>query len=221
VKADQVDALRRMSREAHRMSDLVEDMLLLARLDEHRPLGAEIVDVGELLEETARDARVLQPDRPVTVMLPGGPVKVIGDQLRLEQVIGELVSNALAYTPRPAQIRLEASAGGGIARVCVSDRGPGMSGDVASRLFDRFVRGDGSRARHSGGAGLGLAIAKAIVEAHSGTIDVETTPGEGTRFLVVLPNAVAEAEVAPGARRSPSPSGASTIARQPPGPNLP
>jgi two-component system OmpR family sensor kinase len=186
--AERADMLRRMSSETGRMTDLVEDLLLLARLDAHRPLHQEPVDLRSLLEDAALDARVLQPDRPITLDIPGrDPLLVTGDALRLQQVVAALVHNALAHTDPTAAMRLAARLEEGTANVVVADQGAGMDEETAAHAFDRFVRGDGSRSRASGGAGLGLAIAQAIVEAHGGTLELETAPGEGSRFTITLP----------------------------------
>jgi two-component system, OmpR family, sensor kinase len=185
---EQSDMLRRMSREASRMSDLVEDLLLLARLDEHRPLRSEPVDIGALLDDAALDARVLQPQRTIAVDVAGdGPLSITGDPFRLEQVVGALVHNALAYTEPTARLDLGARLEGDRALVTVGDTGPGLAPEAAERVFDRFVRGEESRSRRSGGSGLGLSIAKAIVEAHGGSITLETAPGAGCRFTISLP----------------------------------
>lgn len=197
---ERADMLRRMAGETSRMGDLVEDLLLLARLDEHRPLRRDPVDLRALLEDAALDARVLQPGRPVTVDLPGDAALVIvGDPYRLEQVIGALVHNALTYTEPAAGLVLRAAIAGPDATVEVVDSGPGMDADAAARVFDRFVRGETSRSRSSGGAGLGLSIAQAIVEAHDGTITLETAPGVGCRFTVTLPVNLPADEVSPAA----------------------
>jgi two-component system OmpR family sensor kinase len=182
------DMMRRMAHEASRMGDLVEDLILLARLDEGRPLRAEPVDLGRLLDDAALDARVLQPDRTIVVTVAGGgPMRITGDLFRLQQVVGALVANALSYTEVDTRIELSARFEGDRAIVTVADDGPGLDAETAGRVFDRFVRGEQSRSRRSGGAGLGLAIAKAIVEAHGGTITLDTAPGTGCRFMVSLP----------------------------------
>lgn len=186
--AERADMLRRMASETGRMTDLVEDLLLLARLDEHRPLHEEPVDLRSLLEDAALDARVLQPDRPVSLDIPGHePLIVTGDAFRLQQVVAALVHNALVHTEPGAPIELGARLGLDTATIIVADGGAGMDTETAEHAFDRFVRGDGSRSRASGGAGLGLAIARAVVEAHGGTITLTTAPGEGTRFTIDLP----------------------------------
>jgi signal transduction histidine kinase len=115
-------------------------------------------------------------------------LETIGDPFRLQQVIGALVANALAYTDPDTEIRLSASRADNDIEVTIADTGPGLEADDAARVFDRFFRGEQSRARRTGGSGLGLAIARSIVEAHHGTITLHTTPGDGCRFAITLPN---------------------------------
>lgn len=182
------DAIRRMSHESARMQTLVEDLLLLAKLDEHPTLQREPIDLAELLEDLASDARVLQPERTVTVDLPG-PVIASGDRLRIEQLIGILVSNALVHTDRQAEIILSARTDGSEVELMVQDTGHGLSRDQAALVFDRFYRGDESRARTAGSSGLGLAIARSIVDAHDGDLQLLTAPGAGCTFIVRLPAA--------------------------------
>ena len=186
------DVVRRLGREATRMQALVEDLLLLAKLDEHPALRTEPVDVGELLDDAARDARVLQPERPIRVEVTGR-VLASGDALRLQQVVGILVSNALVHTDRGTAVHLRAQAAdGGGCTLTVADDGPGLAPADAARVFDRFYRGDPSRARTTGGSGLGLAIARSVVEAHGGEIRLDTAPGKGCTFTVHLPGPGAE-----------------------------
>lgn len=197
------DVVRRMSQESSRMNDLVEDLLLLANLDQHRPLRNERVDLGQLLRDAATDARVLQPDRPVAVEILGTePLETTGDLFRLQQVIGTLVTNALIHTDTSAELRLTARASGDGFLLTVADTGPGLEPDVAARVFDRFFRGEQSRSRRSGGSGLGLAIAKSIVEAHGGTITLESAPGSGCRFAITLPHRAAADPATPEMRGS-------------------
>jgi two-component system OmpR family sensor kinase len=182
------DMVRRMSQESNRMNDLVEDLLLLANLDQHRPLRRERVDLGQLITDAATDAAVLQPERTLAVDIAApGPIETIGDTYRLQQVISALVANALAYTERHGRLHLAARATSDGCEVVVADEGPGMAADDAARVFDRFYRGDASRARRTGGSGLGLAIAQSIVHAHRGSITLRTAPGQGCRFVVTLP----------------------------------
>jgi two-component system OmpR family sensor kinase len=182
------DIIRRMSRESARMNELVEDLLLLARLDQHRTLRREPVDISRLLEDAAADARVIQPGRTI-VLDTGGDRRVltIGDPFRLQQVVGILVNNALVHTDPTSQVRLTCTATDQGVRTTVSDDGPGIAPEVVPKVFDRFFRGDRSRNRRTGGAGLGLAIARSIVEAHDGTITLTREPGRGSTFAVELP----------------------------------
>jgi two-component system OmpR family sensor kinase len=183
------DMVRRMSQESNRMNDLVEDLLLLANLDQHRPLRRERVDLGHLLTDAASDAAVLQPERPITVDIAApGRIETIGDTYRLQQVISALIANALTYTQRHARLHLIARATPVGCELVVADDGPGIAAHDAARVFDRFYRGDASRTRRTGGSGLGLAIAQSIVHAHGGTITLRTAPGQGCRFVITLPS---------------------------------
>ncbi|MBW9210400.1 HAMP domain-containing histidine kinase [Mumia sp. zg.B21] len=188
--ADQATTDRFMSRirqEADRMGVLVEDLLLLARLDQERPLRHDPVDLRELVRDAAVDARAVQPDRAVAGPAPGPPVVVEGDEARLRQVVGNLVSNVLVHTPPEAGLRLGAAVDGDDGVVTVSDDGPGLTADQAAHVFDRFYRADETRSRAAGGSGLGLAIVSALVAGHGGTVSLDTAPGEGATFTVRIP----------------------------------
>jgi signal transduction histidine kinase len=179
-------AMRRTEQEAVRMASLVDDLLLLARLDEGRPLARESVDLGVLGVEAAADARAVAPDRTITAEVAEG-VTVEGDEHRLRQVVGNLVGNALVHTPAGTPVSVRVHNGGGSAVVEVHDDGPGMAPEVAAQAFERFSRADASRSRHAGGSGLGLAIVRAIVLSHGGDVALDTGPGEGTTVRVELP----------------------------------
>jgi two-component system OmpR family sensor kinase len=182
------DMVRRMSQESTRMNGLVEDLLLLAELDQDRPLRRERVDLDRIIDDAATDAEVLQPDRPIVVSTNGDqPIETIGDMFRLQQVVGALVDNALAYTDRHTKLQLQARRTDHGAEIVIADDGPGMPAHDAARVFDRFYRGDASRARRTGGSGLGLAIAQSIIHAHNGTITLHTAPGNGCQFVITLP----------------------------------
>jgi two-component system OmpR family sensor kinase len=185
--AEVAGLLRRIEDEAARMGLLVEDLLLLARLDEERPLDRAPVDLAELAAEVVDDARLLDADRAVTLDVAAGPVVVGGDPARLRQVLANLVGNAVTHTPAGTPVAVRVSMDGENAQVDVTDEGPGLSGEQAARLFERFYRAEPSRSRRRGGAGLGLAIVAALVRAHGGSVDVDTAPGRGTTFRVRLP----------------------------------
>lgn len=179
-------ALSKVETEAGRMSALVEDLLLLARLDAGRPLARDEVDLTRLLLEAVADARVLAPDHHWHLDLPDEPVTVVGDGARLHQVVTNLLSNARHHTPAGTTVTVRATDHDDVARLEVHDDGPGLPADIVAEAFDRFTRGDSSRTRASGGSGLGLSLVSAIVGAHGGTVQVETQPGD-TTFTVKLP----------------------------------
>ena len=183
--------------EAARMGRLVDDLLLLARFDEDRPLDTHPVDLASVAAEAVRSARTLQPDRPLTLLAAPEPVVVSADAARLRQIIDNLISNALQHTPAgtPATVTVAAAAGHG--QLIVADTGPGMSAEQASRVFERFYRTDRARSRASGGTGLGLSIVAALATAHGGTVTVDTAPGRGAAFAVQLPLTPATAEPGP------------------------
>jgi two-component system OmpR family sensor kinase len=179
-------ARRRIEEEATRMSVLVDDMLLLARLDQGRPLEREPVDLQAIARDAWADAYAVAPVRPVTLTAPE-PVLVTGDDMRLRQVVGNLVRNALVYTPPAAPIEIGLARGDGRAVLTVADHGPGLAPEVAARVFEPFFRGDAGRSRDRGGAGLGLSIVAAVVAAHQGEVRVRRTDGGGATFEVELP----------------------------------
>ncbi|WP_019869294.1 sensor histidine kinase [Salinispora oceanensis] len=191
------DLLRRIEDEAARMGLLVEDLLLLARLDRERPLSPAPVELPVLATDAVAAARAVAPDRRIDLdIVPGsGPLVVYGDDARLRQVIGNLMTNALTHTPTGASVTLRLrSEAGALAVVEVADTGPGLSGEQAERVFERFYRADAARTRQASGntgTGLGLAIVAALVAAHQGTVEVAQTPGGGATFRVRLPLAPA------------------------------
>ncbi len=180
------EAMARTEAEARRMSGLVEDLLRLARLDEDRPLELTEVDLAVLVDDTARDARAVEPDRPVTVMADG-PVVVRADEARMRQVLANLVGNVRVHTPPATPVALRLSTDAGAAVIQVVDSGPGMDPADAKRAFERFYRADASRVRATGGSGLGLAIVAAEVAAHRGQVGIDPTPGGGVTVTVRLP----------------------------------
>jgi two-component system OmpR family sensor kinase len=182
-------AMSRIESESSRMGLLVEDLLLLARLDAQRPLERHRVDLLALASDAVHDAQSIAPQRDITMEVFDGPgtPEVLGDEARLRQVLGNLVANALQHTPESAGVTVRVGTVDDNAVLEVCDEGPGMSQDDAHRVFERFYRADSSRARASGGTGLGLSIVDSLVYAHGGTVSVTTAPGEGCRFKVNLP----------------------------------
>lgn len=183
---DLANAMHRIEAESERMGLLVDDLLILARLDQGRPIARERVDLITLVGELVGDARVVDPDRPIAVDALGSLV-IVGDEQRIRQVVANLLSNARTHTPAGTSIRVAVRSDGADALVTVADSGPGMSAEHAARVFERFFRADPSRARASGGSGLGLSIVAAIVAAHGGTVAVDTAPSQGATFTVRLP----------------------------------
>nr|WP_244961644.1 HAMP domain-containing sensor histidine kinase [Clavibacter zhangzhiyongii] len=221
---DVTHSLSRIESESVRMTTIVEDLLLLARLDEGRELESDPVDVTRILLDTVGDASAAGPDHDWDLDLPEEPVTVPGDDARLRQVVVNLLANARTHTPAGtrvvASLAVEGAGSDGHAVIRVTDDGPGIPPDLQANLFERFVRGDGSRARSTGGTGLGLAIAQAIVSAHQGAVWVESEPGR-TVFGVRLPlERRADAREAAGsvADRWAPPSGAPVAGR--PGPRV-
>jgi two-component system OmpR family sensor kinase len=183
-------SISRIESEATRMAGLIDDLLLLARLDEQRPLARTRTDLAVIAHEAADDARARDPERPITVDA-GGPVVVIGDEPRLRQIVANLLENAQVHTPGPAPVRIEVGVRGGMAVLAVIDTGPGMEPEQAAHVFERFYRGtppgSGDTASQTPGSGLGLAIVQTIAEAHGGAATVTSQPDEGSRFEITLP----------------------------------
>jgi len=183
--------MRRIEDEASRMGLLVEDLLLLARLDQQRPLERRPVDLLTLAADAVQDAAVVSPDHPtrlhVTSDEAAPPPVVLGDEARLRQVVANLMSNAVTHTSAGTAITVVVGASGENAVLSVADTGRGLTPDDAARAFERFYRADSSRTRAHGGTGLGLSIVAALVAAHGGTVELETAPGAGARFTLRLP----------------------------------
>jgi len=213
--------MARIEAEADRMALLVADLMLLARLDQERPLDRHPVDLLSIAADAVRDAHVRAPGRLLTLNCDepdpaAGPVTVAGDEARLRQVVTNLVANALQHTPPDSRITVRvgrcpagdgdpptAAVGTGPAAgtptgvLEVADTGPGLPADQADRVFERLYRADASRQRASGGAGLGLAIVAAIVVAHGGRVELRTRPGAGSAFRVLLPESPVRWDGAP------------------------
>ena len=182
--------MRRVEDEAARMGLLVEELLLLARLDQQRPLETFPVDLLVVASDAVHDAQAVAPDRAISLDVNGdAPAVVAGDDARLRQVFANLLTNALVHTPAGTPVKVRLQSDDEHVAVEVTDAGPGMDQEQASRVFERFYRADPSRTRASGGYGLGLSIVAALVAAHGGTVGVTSAPGEGATFRVVLPAA--------------------------------
>jgi two-component system, OmpR family, sensor kinase len=184
-------AMSRVESEADRMSHLVEDMLLLARLDSGPDLDLQPCDLSEVVINAVSDARAAGPDHVWQLNLPHYPVIAYGDRHRLQQVMANLLANARTHTPPGTYVHTEVSVSGPDAVVTVTDNGPGIPPEVSNRVFERFARGDESRRRTpgtdaGGSTGLGLAIVAAVVAAHHGNVAVSSQPGY-TQFTVRLP----------------------------------
>jgi two-component system OmpR family sensor kinase len=183
--ADLERSMSGITRESQRMSLLVDDLLLLARLDEGRPLEQKPVDLAAVVSEAVDAARVVEPERPIELAVE--PATVTGDEPRLHQVLDNLLANARTHTPPGTPVSVELRQVDGRAELSVADHGPGLTEEQAARVFERFYRTDTSRARASGGAGLGLSIVAAVAEAHGGTTEARPTPGGGATFVIALP----------------------------------
>jgi two-component system OmpR family sensor kinase len=183
---DLAKSMANIEAEAARMGVLVDDLLLLARLDQGRPLERERVDLTAVVTEAVEGARAVEPDRSIELSV-AGPVEIVGDAGRLRQVVDNLLDNARVHAP-DAPVRARVAVDDADAVLEVADEGPGIDPEVASRIFERFTRGDPSRSRGTGGAGLGLSIVAAIVNAHGGSVTASSHDGgPGTIVTVRLP----------------------------------
>jgi two-component system OmpR family sensor kinase len=190
-------AMRGIEQEARRMGVLVDDLLLLARLDQGRPLEHAPVELHDVARDAVEAARAVGPAWPVALEA-SHPVVVEGDRARLRQVLDNLLANVRSHAPPGTSTRVEVARANGTVRLTVADDGPGMADEQAARAFERFYRADPSRSRDAGGSGLGLAIVAAIAEAHGGHVDLDTAPGAGARITVVLPAGPPQPALRPG-----------------------
>jgi two-component system OmpR family sensor kinase len=205
-RADVDRTMDHISREAQRLARLVEDMLLLARLDERSlttpddeghsgalPLDLAPMDLRTLAADALHEVRALDPSRPVELTGLGGgaptSAPALADESRMRQVVINLVGNAVAHTPEATSIRIGVGTLGEYSVLEVADQGPGLTAEQGRRIFERFYRADESRSRTSGvGAGLGLAIVQSLVTAHGGRVELQSEPGAGATFRVLLPH---------------------------------
>lgn len=203
ASSDPASILQRIEAEAARMGLLVEDLLMLARLDSDRPLERKPVDLLTIAADAVHNARAMDARQRALANGPGRSIdldvrpsaetlQILGDQARLRQVMSNLMSNALTHTPPGTPIVVRLTSGSERVRIDVIDSGPGLSDDAAARVFERFYRTDTSRARASGGTGLGLSIVQALVTAHGGHVTVTSNHGNGAVFTVLLPHEVLE-----------------------------
>ncbi len=179
------ELINRIEKESVRMSSLVEDLLLLARLDQSRELAKEPVDLNTLITEAVASARAAGPNHPIEIKLEASEIFVLGDSQRIHQVIANLLANARAHTPNGTEISITAMQGVSETTIAVSDKGPGLSKADQDRIFERFYRADPSRVRNSGeGSGLGLSIVAAVMKAHGGYVSVKSEVGQGATFTL-------------------------------------
>jgi two-component system OmpR family sensor kinase len=182
------ELVKRIEQESIRMSTLVEDLLLLARLDQSREMERQPIDLKTLITEAVTSAKAAGPDHPVEMLLPGDDVFVLGDSMRIHQVIANLLANARTHTPAGTKVVVRLNEAEGGINVEVSDNGPGLSKADQERIFERFYRADPSRVRNGGeGTGLGLSIVDAVMRAHGGTVSVTSELGHGATFKLFFP----------------------------------
>jgi two-component system OmpR family sensor kinase len=182
------ELISRIEKESIRMSSLVEDLLLLARLDQSRELTFDPVDINHLVKEAIASARASGPSHEITLKTNSDEVFLLGDSMRIHQAVSNLLANARTHTPSGTKIAVEILQSESEVQISVSDDGPGLSQEDQSRIFERFFRADPSRARVSGeGSGLGLAIVDAIMKAHDGTVSVDSEINHGAKFTLHFP----------------------------------
>ena len=182
------ELISRIEKESIRMSSLVEDLLLLARLDQSRELTFDPVDINHLVNEAVASARAAGPTHEITILSNSDEIFVLGDSMRIHQAIANLLANARTHTPAGTKIKVEISQNESATKISVTDNGPGLSESDQKRIFERFFRADPSRARMSGeGSGLGLAIVDAVMKAHNGSVEVKSELGNGAAFSIIFP----------------------------------
>jgi two-component system OmpR family sensor kinase len=182
------ELIARIENESKRMGSLVEDLLLLARLDQAREMDSKPVDINKVVEDAVISARAAGPEHPVTLNSGNTEIFTLGDEVRIHQVVANLLANARAHTPAGTPITVSIHSTDTGIEVSVADKGPGLSLDDQKRIFERFYRADVSRVRTGAdGSGLGLSIVDAVMRAHGGSVSVESTPGMGAVFTLLFP----------------------------------
>lgn len=182
------ELIGRIENESKRMGSLVEDLLLLARLDQAREMESKPVDINKVVEDAVISARAAGPEHPVTLRSSSDEIFTLGDEVRIHQVIANLLANARAHTPKGTPITVSVSSTDAGVEISVADKGPGLSTEDQKRIFERFYRADVSRVRNGEeGSGLGLSIVDAVMRAHGGSVSVESAPGEGATFVLFFP----------------------------------
>ena len=182
------ELIARIENESKRMGSLVEDLLLLARLDQAREMESKPVDINKVVEDAVISARAAGPDHPVTLHSSNDEIFTLGDEVRIHQVVANLLANARTHTPAGTPITVSVASTELGVEISVADEGPGLSLDDQTRIFERFYRADASRVRTgSDGSGLGLSIVDAVMRAHGGSVSVQSTPGEGAIFTLLFP----------------------------------
>lgn len=185
---DITDLIARIENESKRMGSLVEDLLLLARLDQAREMDTKPVDINKVVEDAVISARAAGPNHPIELQISGDEIFTLGDEVRIHQVVANLLANARAHTPAGTPITVSVTSTKNAVEISVADEGPGLSEDDQERIFERFYRADTSRVRTGpDGSGLGLSIVDAVMRAHGGKAAVVSQLGEGATFTLTFP----------------------------------
>ena len=185
---DTSELIRRIENESKRMGSLVEDLLLLARLDQAREMESKPVDINQVVEDAVISARAAGPNHPIELLSRGDEIFTLGDEVRIHQVVANLLANARAHTPVGTPITVTVSSDNSGAEISVADKGPGLNEEDQARIFERFYRADSSRVRTGpDGSGLGLSIVDAVMRAHGGSASVKSKIGEGATFTLFFP----------------------------------
>jgi two-component system OmpR family sensor kinase len=187
--ADTKDLVARIEGESKRMSSLVEDLLMLAHLDQSRKMRTEAVDIVKVVADATASAQVSGPNHPITLIAPNSELFMLGDEVRIHQVIANLLANARSHTADGTPIAVMITSTDAEVSISVADQGPGMSEVDQKRILERFYRADSSRARSGeDGTGLGLSIVDAVMRAHGGHVSVESELGKGSKFTLTFPH---------------------------------